>query len=69
MPTGPVAVDIAGDAIEVASELASADEVDAGEILITHRTDREAAGRGPERDVEMAGAPDEPPRVIRVIEA
>jgi hypothetical protein len=41
IPTGSAAVDVAGEAVEVASELASDDGTAAGQMLITRRTDIE----------------------------
>jgi hypothetical protein len=43
IPTGPAAVDTAGEAVEVASELASHAEALPGHMYISKRTDEEAA--------------------------
>jgi hypothetical protein len=43
IPVGPAAVDIAGEAVEVASALASHHDAAAGQMYITRRTDEAAA--------------------------
>jgi hypothetical protein len=63
--TGPAATDVAGEAVEVATALASHDEVAAGEVCITKRTDDAAAVPGASHaysDSAMAGGP---VRIIR----
>lgn len=66
IPTGSAAVDIAGEAVEVASELASDDETRSGQMLITQRTDAETQDQS-QRDYRPKGGAAVMTRVVEVL--
>lgn len=61
--TGPAATDIAGDAVETATELASDNSVAGGTVCITRRTDALAGIPVREAEYRAVGAIEEPVRL------
>lgn len=63
-PLGPTAVDITGEAVEVASDLASHGEADAGRMYVSRRTDVEAGSEAAPDEYRSIGGSAVTTRVI-----